>query len=109
KSDAATTSSHTLLPAAGQPVNAFSVDSDMFTRTGSAPSSAPTIPSASAAPVKSYRGLTFTSPAGWTSGMQQGRFIVTPPTMTAEFAVIVVLYGTERLSGSFDDWLRAKM
>jgi hypothetical protein len=31
-SDAGVTTSHTFLPAAGSPVNAFSIDADMFTR-----------------------------------------------------------------------------
>ena len=116
--DAGTSSSHTLLPAAGQPVNAFSVDSDMFTRSGPAPatvgppagqSPAPAASSPAGAPATSYQGLGFAMPAGWTSGMQQGRFLVVPPNPTPESVVLVVISGAENLRGTLDDWLTTKM
>jgi hypothetical protein len=115
--DAGTSSSHTLLPAAGQPVNAFSVDSDMFTRSGPAPATvaaaagaAFTPPASSTGtPAASYQGLAFTMPAGWTTGMQQGRFLVAPPNPTPERVVLVVISGAEDLRGTLDTWLTTKM
>jgi hypothetical protein len=117
-SDTGRTTSHTFLPVAGMPVSAFSVDADLFTRVGPAPA-LPTAPppasgSASAAggttPASSYQGLYFSTPTGWTSGMQQGHFLLTPTSATPDSAVIVVLSGAERLNGkSFDEWLRARM
>jgi hypothetical protein len=126
RSDTGTTSSHTLLPAAGRPVSAFSLDSDMFTRSGpgpatiapptsgpspaaSAPPAKPAPGTATPAPVHSYQGLAFTLPAGWTTSMQQGRFVVAPASQPAEGVVFVVLYGADGLAGSFEEWLRAKM
>jgi hypothetical protein len=118
-SDAGRATSHTFLPVAGTPVTAFSADADMFTRTGPAPASVPApadrlaapAPSATGrSPAASYQGLSFTTPAGWTSGLQQGHFLLTPTNATPESVVIVVLSGAERLNGkSFDEWLRAKM
>jgi hypothetical protein len=66
--------------------------------------------SAGAAQEGSYQGVYFTIPAGWTSGIQDGRFVFAPTDMTEETAVVVVLYGAEKFGGkSFDDWFRAKM
>lgn len=117
RSDDGTTRSHTFVPVAGTPVTAFSVDSDMFTRTGPAARPAPATPvseSAStpsgSAPAGSYRGLLFTTPLRWTSGVQQGHFLVAPQNSAPDAAVIVVLYGAEPLNGRLlDDWLRTKM
>lgn len=110
-SDAGTASSHTLLPAAGQPVNAFSVDSDMFTRLGPAPArplEALPAPSSTGG-VSSHKGLLFELPQGWTGSLQQGGFIATPPNMRADSVVLVGIHGAERMTGSFDDWLRTKL
>lgn len=116
RSDAGTSSSHTFLPAAGSPVNAFSVDSDMFTRVGPAPAglqaaspASPTPTPAAAAPGTDYQGLAFTLPNGWASGMQQGRFMIVPPAPTPDTVVIVVISGAENLRGTLDDWLVARM
>jgi len=58
----------------------------------------------------SYQGVYFTSPSDWTSGEQEGRFLLAPSDMTEETAVVVVLSGAERLAGKqFSDWFRAKM
>ena len=103
-SDAGTTTSHTLLPAAGQPVSAFSVDADMFTRAGPASATVPQAPSANV-----YQGLAFTLPAGWTTGIQQNRFVAAPANQAADGVVFVIIYGADALAGSFEDWLRAKM
>jgi hypothetical protein len=57
-----------------------------------------------------YKGLYYTAPAGWTSGEQDGQFILAPADMTEETAVVVVLYGAESLgSKSFQDWLKGRM
>lgn len=109
RSDAGTTSSHTFLPAAGQPVTAFSVDSDMFTKAGPAP--ATIAPSSASTPVSSnsHQGLAFTLPAGWTTSMVQGKFVAGPSNVTAEHLVFIVLLGAERTTVPLDDWLREKM
>ena len=113
RSDTGVATSHTFVPVAGTPVNAFSVDADMFTRVGPAPavSPAPAAASSSApAPATSHQGLFFTMPSGWTSRMQQGRFMLTPGNTTPDAVVIVLLSGAEKIAGqSLDDWLRAKM
>jgi len=58
----------------------------------------------------SYQGVFFSAPPGWTSGMQDGRFILAPEDMTGETAVVVVLYGAEKLGGKpLDDWFRDRM
>jgi hypothetical protein len=117
-SDEGRTTSHTFLAVAGQPVSAFSVDTDMFTRVGPAPADAPApsarAPSSSAArgaaPAGSFQGLRFTTPSGWTSGVQQGHFLLAPASTSPDSVVIVVLSGAEPLNGrSFDAWLGAKM
>jgi hypothetical protein len=108
-SDNGKTTSHTFLPAAGVPVSAFSVDADMFTRVGPVPAAAPAA-SAPAAQGSNYQGVSFTTPSGWTSGVQDGRLSFVPTDATPDTAVVVVLYGAEPLSGrSLDDWFRAKM
>jgi hypothetical protein len=120
RSDAGTTSSHTFLPAAGSPVSAFSMDADMFTRAGPAPAPSSPPPSSGAragaapgagatTPPGSYQGLQFTMPAGWASGMQQGRFMIVPPNPTPDSVVLVVISGAEHLRGTVDDWLAARM
>jgi hypothetical protein len=59
---------------------------------------------------ESYKGVFFSMPPGWTSGMQDGRFILGPVDMTDETAVVVVLYGAEQLGGKpLDDWFRDRM
>lgn len=59
---------------------------------------------------ESYNGVYFTTPPGWASGLQDGRFILAPTDMTDETAVVVVLYGAEKLGGkSLDAWFKAKM
>jgi hypothetical protein len=118
RSDAGSTS-HTFLPVAGSPVSAFSVDADMFTRVGPAPppSSMPAARAASggasgpaaASPSGSYQGLLFTTPAGWATGLQQGRFMVVPPKPAPDSVVLVVISGAESLRGPLDAWLAAKM
>ena len=116
-SDAGATSSHTLLPAAGAPVTAFSVDGDMFTRSGSAASAMAPGPAASTqapstaatSPGNSYQGIVFTVPAGWTSTIQQGRLVVTPQDFRSNAPVLIVVSGAERLSTSLDAWLDGKM
>lgn len=58
----------------------------------------------------SYKGLYYTAPPRWTSGMQDGQFILAPADMTEETAVVVVLSGAESLGGKpFQDWLKARM
>jgi hypothetical protein len=58
----------------------------------------------------SHQGVYFTTPSGWTSGMQEGHFILAPTDITEETAVVVVLYGAEKLSGKpLEDWFSAKM
>jgi hypothetical protein len=58
----------------------------------------------------SYKGLHFATPTGWTSGEQNGQFLLAPTDMTQETAVVIVLYGAEGLGGkSFEAWLRARM
>lgn len=58
----------------------------------------------------SYKGFFFSTPSGWTSGEQEGRFLLAPTDMTEETAVVVVLSGAEKLAGKqFNDWFRAKM
>jgi hypothetical protein len=58
----------------------------------------------------SYQGVYFTIPAGWTRGMQDGRFVFAPTDMTEATAVVVVLYGAEKLSGKpLEALFRAKM
>lgn len=116
RSDAGTTSSHTFLPAAGSPVSAFSIDADMFTRVGPAPSPAatpaPAVPAGRAispAGTTTYQGLAFTMPSGWASGMQQGRFMIVPPNPTPESVVLVTISGAESLRGTFDDWFAGRM
>lgn len=128
RSDAGTTSSHTFVPAAGSPVSAFTVDTDMFTRTGPAPATIPQASASGATPrapadaalppvpaaraasgASSYQGLSFTLPNGWASTVQQGHFMVVPPNPTPDTVVIVVISGAESLRGSLDDWLAAKM
>ena len=57
-----------------------------------------------------YQGLYYTVPPGWTSGEQDGQFILAPTDMTEANAVVVALGGVEKLSGKpFDDWFRAKL
>ena len=57
-----------------------------------------------------YQGLHYAAPPGWSSGLQDGQFILAPADMTEETAVVVVLSGAESLGGkSFQDWLRARM
>jgi hypothetical protein len=59
---------------------------------------------------ESYNGVYFNTPAGWTSGLQDGRFIMAPEDMTDETAVVIVLYGAEKLDGkTLDAWFKAKM
>jgi hypothetical protein len=59
---------------------------------------------------ESYNGVYFTTPPGWTSGLQDGRFILAPADMTDETAVVVVLYGAEKLGGkALDAWFKARM
>lgn len=58
----------------------------------------------------SYKGLYYAMPAGWSSGEQDGQFILAPADMTEETAVVVVLSGAESLGGkSFQDWLNGRM
>lgn len=109
KSDTGTTSSHTFLPAAGQPVTAFSVDSDMFTKAGPTPATIAPSPVSSPPPLNSYQGLAFTLPAGWTTSMVQGKFVAGPSNVTAENLVFIVLLGAEKTAVPLDDWLREKM
>ncbi|MBI4165590.1 MAG: hypothetical protein HY508_07645 [Acidobacteria bacterium] len=57
-----------------------------------------------------YQGLHYATPAGWTSGEQNGQFLLAPSDMTEETAVVVVLYGAENLRGkSFENWFRDRM
>ncbi len=114
-SDNGRTTSHTFLPVAGTPTEAFSVDADMFTRSGPAPIAAPAPQAAASAgrgsaSATSHQGLQFTTPPGWTSAPQQGHLVLMPANATRETGVLVVLSGSERLNGkTFDDWLSAKM
>lgn len=57
-----------------------------------------------------YKGVYYAAPAGWSSGEQDGQFVLAPADMTEETAVVIVLYGAEGLGGkSFQDWLRDRM
>jgi len=59
---------------------------------------------------ESYKGVFFTMPQGWTSGMQDGHFMVVPEDMTDETGVVIVLYGAEKLGGkSMEAWFKARM
>jgi hypothetical protein len=117
-SDAGASTSHTFLPVADQPVVAFGLDSNMFTRTGPAPAGpeahaagAPLgTPAASALPGSRYHGVEFALPTGWTSGQQQGSFLLGPIDATPDTAVVVVLSGAEPLAGrALDAWLALRM
>ena len=59
---------------------------------------------------ESYNGMYFTTPPGWTHGLQDGRFMLVPEDMTGETATVIVLNGAEELGGkTFDAWFKAKM
>jgi hypothetical protein len=57
----------------------------------------------------SYQGMGFTVPVGWTSGLQQGRFLIVPPDPTPDGGVFIVISGAETLQGTMDAWLNSKM
>jgi hypothetical protein len=57
-----------------------------------------------------HKGFYYSLPPGWISGVEQGRFLLTPAKAAPDAVVIVILSGAESLGGrSFDEWLRAKM
>jgi hypothetical protein len=57
-----------------------------------------------------HQGVYFTTPSGWTSGEQDGHFLLAPADMTEATAVVVVLGGAEKLGAKpFNDWFRAKL
>ena len=59
---------------------------------------------------ESHQGVFYSTPPGWTSGTQDGQFILGPADMTEETAVVVVLYGAEKLGGkSFDGWFHDRL
>lgn len=61
------------------------------------------------APVSSHRGLSFSLPPRWTSSIQQGHLIAVPAAPSSDGPVVVGFFGAEKLTGSFDDWFRAKL
>ena len=66
--------------------------------------------SAALAQEGSHQGVYFTVPSGWTSGEQDGQFILVPTDMAEETAVVVTLGGAEKLAGKpFSDWFRSKL
>lgn len=57
-----------------------------------------------------YRGLSYTTPPGWSSGERDGQLVLVPGDMTDQTAVVVTLLGAESLRGaSFADWFQARL
>jgi hypothetical protein len=69
-----------------------------------------TVVAHAAAQAPDYKGLSFTTPPGWSSSEGDGQLVLVPGDMTDQTAVVVVLLGAESLRGTpFPDWFQARL